>query len=193
MNDSYLLKRFYGHEFRTFLHTEEINKRVKEIAEQINNDYKSKQPLFIGVLNGAFMFASDLFKHLTIECSISFVKLASYEGTQSTGKVLTAIGLDVNIEGKDIIIIEDIVDTGNTIFQFVNSLRDQRPNSIKICTLLQKPDALEHPVDVDYVGFNIPNKFVIGYGLDYDGLGRNIPAIYKIITPEEDLHRFEED
>lgn len=193
MNNSFLLKRFHNKEFRPFLHAEEINKRVKQIAHELNDDYENKNPLFLGILNGAFMFASDLFKHLTIECSITFVKLVSYEGTTSTGKVLTAIGLEENINGRDIVIIEDIVDTGNTMNAFLRSLEGKNPNSIKICTLLQKPEALLHDIKVDYVGFDIPDKFVIGYGLDYDGLGRNIPAIYKIITPEEDLHRFEED
>lgn len=193
MNNSFLLKRFHNKEFRPFLHAEEINKRVKQIAHELNDDYENKNPLFLGILNGAFMFASDLFKHLTIECSITFVKLVSYEGTTSTGKVLTAIGLEENINGRDIVIIEDIVDTGNTMNAFLRSLEGKKPNSIKICTLLQKPEALLHDIKVDYVGFDIPDKFVIGYGLDYDGLGRNIPAIYKIITPEEDLHRFEED
>ncbi len=193
MNNSFLLKRYHDKEFRPFIHAADINKRVKEIANEINEEYENKAPLFLGILNGAFMFASDLFKHLTIECSITFVKLASYEGTSSTGKVLTPIGLEENINGRDIIIVEDIVDTGNTMHAFLKTLEGKQPNSIKICTLLQKPDALEHDIKVDYVGFDIPDKFVIGYGLDYDGLGRNIPAIYKIITTEEDLHRFEDD
>jgi len=179
-----LVRHFNDKGFIPFITSADIAKRVGEIANQLNKDYKNKEPLFLGILNGAFMFASDLFKQLTIDCAITFVKLASYEGTSSTGTVLTPIGLEENIHGRDIIIIEDIVDTGNTMHAFLKTLRAKQPNSIKICTLLQKPDALVHDITIDYIGFDIPDKFVIGYGLDYDGLGRNIPAIYKIASSE---------
>ena len=136
--------------------------------------------MFIGILNGSFMFASDLFKQIATPASISFIKLASYKGTSSTGTVITAIGLEENLHGKDIILVEDIVDTGKTMTEFIPTLLQQNPASVRICTLLQKPEALKYPLDVHYVGFSIPNKFVVGYGLDYDGLGRNYPAVYQL-------------
>ena len=126
------------------------------------------------------MFAADLFKELTIDAEISFVKLASYQGTKSTGQVVTLIGLDQNIKGRDVVIIEDIVDTGKTMYEFLPHLKNLSPASIKIATLLHKPDALEHPLTLDYVGFNVPNKFLLGYGLDYDGLARNLREIYQL-------------
>ena len=142
---------------------------------------QGKKPLFIAILNGAFIFAADLFKQINIEAEISFIKLASYKGIKSTGKVITAIGLDVDLHRRDVIIVEDIVDTGKTLFQFLPQLQHQHPASLKIASLLHKPDALLHPIKIDYLGFTIPNKFVIGYGLDYDGLGRNIKEIYQLV------------
>ena len=139
------------------------------------------------------MFVGELFKHLTLDCNITFVKLASYKGTTSTGNIITAIGLEESLHDRDIIIVEDIVDTGNTMNAFLKTIIEKEPRSIKICTLLSKPDVLQHPIPLDYVGFEIPDKFVIGFGLDYDGLGRNLPDIYKIITEEEDTYRFEDD
>ena len=127
------------------------------------------------------MFASDLFKELTIETEVCFVKLASYQGIKSTGKVVTSIGMDVSIKGRDVIIIEDIVDTGKTLYEFLPQLVDQNPASLKIATLLYKPEALVHPIDLHYVGFEVPNKFLLGYGLDYDGIARNLNQIYQLI------------
>jgi hypoxanthine phosphoribosyltransferase len=127
------------------------------------------------------MFASDLFKNLTIDAEICFIKLASYKGATSSGQVITAIGLDVDLIGKDIIIVEDIVDTGKTLNEFLPKLLHQQPASLKIAALLHKPDALKYPIRIDYLGFSIPNKFVVGYGLDYDGLGRNFREIYKVL------------
>lgn len=167
--------------FETFLSEETIQKRVKELAVAINNDYKGKQPLFIGILNGAFMFASDLFKNLEIDAEICFIKLISYQGTKSAGKVVTSIGLMEDVHGKDIILIEDIVDTGKTLNDFLPGLRHQQPASLKIAALLHKPDATEYPLIIDYLAFSIPDKFVIGYGLDYDGLGRNLKEIYQLV------------
>lgn len=167
--------------FETYLPEDTIQKRVKEIAEAINKDYAGKRPLFIAILNGSFMFAADLFKHLEIEAELCFIKLASYKGMKSSGKVVTSIGLEEDIFEKDVIIIEDIVDTGKTLFNFLPQLHHQQPRSLKIAALLHKSEATEHPLTLDYVGFDIPNKFVVGYGLDYDGLGRNLKEIYQLV------------
>jgi hypoxanthine phosphoribosyltransferase len=167
--------------FETYLADETIQQRVKEIAGDINNDYAGKKPLFIAILNGSFMFAADLFKQLTIEAEICFIKLASYKGMKSSGKVITTIGLEEDLFGKDVIIVEDIVDTGKTLHRFLPKLVHQQPKSLKIVTLLHKSEATEYPLVLDYVGFSIPNKFVVGYGLDYDGLGRNLREIYQLI------------
>lgn len=167
--------------FAPYLTKEEIDTRVRFIAEQLNDDYASKQPLFIAILNGSFIFASDLFKHLHIEAEISFIKLASYKGSKSTGNVITAIGLDNDVYGRDVIIIEDIVDTGRTLTDFLPQLYHQQPASLRVVSLLHKAEATIFPVTVDYLGFTIPDKFVVGYGLDYNGLGRNLPEIYKLV------------
>lgn len=167
-------------EFVPYLSESEIQNRVLELAKKISEDYEGKDPLFLGILNGSFIFAADLFKRITVPASISFIKLVSYKGTSSTGTVITSIGLEEGLKDRDIIIVEDIVDTGKTLTEFLPTLSTQNPLSIKICTLLQKPDALQYPLDVDYVGFSIPNKFVVGYGLDYDSYGRNLPEIYQI-------------
>lgn len=166
--------------FRPFLSAEVLNERVQELATQINKDYFGKNPIFIGILNGSFMFASDLYKNITIPSTISFIKLVSYKGTTSTGTVITSIGLEEDLTDKDVILIEDIVDTGKTMKEFVSTLLKQSPASIQICTLLHKPEALQHPLDLKYVGFEIPNKFVVGYGLDYDGFGRNSQEIFQL-------------
>jgi hypoxanthine phosphoribosyltransferase len=166
--------------FRPFLSAEVLNERIKELATQINKDYIGKNPIFIGILNGSFMFASDLYKNITVPSTISFIKLVSYKGTTSTGTVITAIGLEEDLSEKDVILIEDIVDTGKTMKEFVATLHKQSPASIQICTLLHKPEALQHPLDLKYVGFEIPNKFVVGYGLDYDGFGRNSQEIFQL-------------
>lgn len=167
--------------FDPYLSQEEIQTRVSFLAEQLNADYAGKTPLFIAILNGSFIFASDLFKKLYIEAEICFIKLASYKGSKSTGHVVTAIGLDIDIIGRDIVIIEDIVDTGKTLTEFLPQLHHQQPASLKIVALLHKEEATKFPVPIDYLGFTIPDKFVVGYGLDYDGLGRNIPEIYKLV------------
>jgi len=167
--------------FDIYLSETQIQQRVKEIAETINKDYQGKRPLIIAILNGSFMFAADLFKHLTIDTEISFIKLASYRGMKSTGNVITSIGLDAELFGKDLIIIDDIVDTGKTLYNFLPKLKDHHPASLKIAALLHKPDATKFPLNLDYVGFSIPDKFVIGYGLDYDGRGRNLKEIYQVI------------
>jgi hypoxanthine phosphoribosyltransferase len=167
--------------FETYLSEEKILQRVKELAATISKDYAGRRPLFIVILNGSFMFASDIFKQLTIEAELCFIKLASYKGMKSSGKVITSIGLEEDLFGKDVIILEDIVDTGKTLHNFLPKLEHQQPKSLKIAALLHKPDATEHQLVLDYVGFQIPDKFVVGYGLDYDGLGRNFKEIYQLI------------
>jgi hypoxanthine phosphoribosyltransferase len=170
--------------FEPYLSGEEITDKVKQLAEQINRDYEGRQPLFISILNGSFMFSADLFKYLTIEAEICFIKLASYKGTKSSGQVITAIGLDTDITGRNIIILEDIIDTGKTLNQFLPQVYNQQPASLKIAVLLHKPEATIYPVKIDYICFSIPNKFVLGYGLDYDGLGRNLAQLYRLKEDE---------
>ncbi len=168
--------------FTPYLTEEAILEKVKEIAAKINADHAGKKPLFIAILNGAFMFAADLFKQLTIDAEICFIKLASYKGSKSSGHVITAIGLDAEITGRDVIIVEDILDTGKTLHDFLPQLMNQQPSSLKIAVLLHKAEATVYPVNPDYLGFAIPDKFMVGYGLDYDGLGRNLREIYQLHT-----------
>ncbi len=169
-----------GKHFVPYISAQQIHGEIARLAQEINADYASKKPLFIAILNGSFMFAADLFKMLTIDAEICFIKLASYKGTKSTGHVVTSIGLDESLKGRHVIIIEDIVDTGKTLSEFMPQLVDQQPASLKIASLLHKPEALQHPVNIDYLGFNVPNKFLLGYGLDFDGLARNLPEIYQL-------------
>ena len=167
--------------FEPYLTAAQIDTQVQRLAGEINKDYEGKKPLFIAILNGSFMFASDLFKALTIECEICFIKLASYKGTKSTGQVITSIGLDATLTGREVIVLEDIVDTGKTLNEFLPQLINQQPNSLKIVALLHKPDATTHPLKIDYLGFEVPNKFLLGFGLDYDGYGRNLKEIYTLV------------
>jgi hypoxanthine phosphoribosyltransferase len=167
--------------FAPYITEQEIHAKIVKLAAELNRDYEGKRPLFIAILNGSFMFASDLFKAITIEAEICFIKLASYKGTKSTGNVITSIGLDEPLTGRHVVIIEDIVDTGKTLNEFLPQLFNQQPASLKIAALLHKPEALVHPVKIDYLGFNVPNKFLLGFGLDFDGLGRNLKEIYKLI------------
>ncbi len=166
--------------FVPFIDEVTLQGKIKELAAQLQRDYESKQPLFIAILNGSFMFAADLFRELTMEAEICFIKLASYKGTKSSGQVLTSIGLDAEITGRHVIILEDIIDTGNTMHSFLPQIFNQQPASLKIAVLLHKPDATEVAVPIDYCCFSIPNKFVLGYGMDYDGFGRNIRALYQL-------------
>ena len=173
--------KVHDKEFVPYINADQIEAEVERVAAEINKDYQDKKPLFIAILNGAFVFAADLFKKINVDAEICFIKLASYKGVKSTGKVITAIGLDAEIYNRDVIIVEDIVDTGKTLSQFLPTLEHQHPASLKIAALLHKPSATVHEINIDYLGFTIPDKFVLGYGLDYDGLGRNIKEIYQLV------------
>ena len=165
--------------FDEYLSAEKIAQIVRDVAKRINEDYAQKAPLFICVLNGAFMYASDLFKQITLPTEITFVRLKSYEGTTTTGDVKILNPLTVDVQGRDVIVIEDIVDTGLTMHGFVKYLKEQGANSVEITSFLFKPDALQYAdAEPKYVGLSIPTKFVLGYGLDYDEMGRNLPALY---------------
>ena len=175
------LVKVHDKSFEIYLSEETILRRIKEMAEAISKDYADKRPFCIAILNGSFMFASDLFKQLPIEAELCFIKLASYKGLKSSGNVVTSIGLEEDIYDKDVIIVEDIVDTGKTLHNFLPKLLHQQPRSLKIATLLHKSVATQYQLTLDYIGFVIPDKFVIGYGLDYDGLGRNFKEIYQLV------------
>lgn len=173
--------RIHDKVFSPYITAETILERIGVLANQIETDSHGTKPVFLVVLNGAFLFAAELIKRTNLHCEVEFVRLASYSGLSSTGDVKTLLGLGTNLEGRDIIVIEDIVDTGNTIRQLFEQLTRMHVNSVKIATLLYKPDAYQGFVHLDYVGFEIPDDFVVGFGLDYDGYGRNINGIYKII------------
>ena len=168
--------------FTAFITEDEILKEVSRVADEINRDLEGTEPLFLSVLNGSFMFTADLMKRVNIPCEISFVKLASYQGTSSTGKVKELVGLNEDIEGRTVVIVEDIIDTGFTMERLVETLRARNPKDIRIATLLVKPDKLQVKLDIDYVAMNIPNDFIVGYGLDYDGKGRNYRDIYTVVN-----------
>ena len=159
----------------------QIKERVKELAQQISKDMEGKTPLFLAVLNGAFIFAADLMREMTIPCEISFVKLASYQGTTSTGKIKEVLGINENLAGRTVIILEDIVETGLTIKQMIESLGTRNPASVHVCTLFFKPEQLKEDLKLDYVAFEIPNDFILGYGLDYDQLGRGLKDLYTLV------------
>ena len=167
--------------FDLYIHQKDIVQTIAALAERIAADYIGERPLFLSVLNGSFMFTADLLRHYTGECEVSFVKLASYEGTATTGTIKELIGLNENIKGRHVIVLEDIVDTGNTIDALFAALTPHEPSSIKVATLLYKPEAYEKEHPIDYTAITIPNKFVVGFGLDYDGLGRNLPNIYQLV------------
>jgi hypoxanthine phosphoribosyltransferase len=166
--------------FKPLISPEQIQERVNNIGAALTAQYGDKKPLFISILSGAFVFASDLMRAFDGHCEVGFVKLASYQGTRSSGDVQTVMGLEKDLRGRHLIVVEDIVDTGRTLHFFIDHLRQQEPASICTVALLCKPDALQFDVPVDYVGFEIPDEFVVGYGLDYDGLGRNLPEIMVI-------------
>ena len=177
--------RVHDRVFVPFLTREAIAERVKEMGEAISRDYAGRRPLIIPILNGSFIFSADLFRNLTIEAEICFIKLASYKGTRSTGQVITSIGLDTEVFGRDVLVLEDIIDTGRTLHRFLPQLEHQQPKSLRICALLHKAVATVHPVDIAYTGFVVPDRFVVGYGLDYDGLGRNLDAIWQLADGQD--------
>lgn len=166
--------------FETSISEAEIKQRVKAVAEQINRDMAGKNPLLLAVLNGAFIFAADLMREITIPCEISFVKLASYQGVTSSGTVKEVIGINENLSGRTVIIVEDIVESGLTMKRMIESIGTRNPASVHICTLLLKPDRLKVPLTIDYVAFRIPNDFILGYGLDYGQQGRQLKDIYTL-------------
>lgn len=168
-------------QFRISIPETVIKQRVKTVAERINRDMEGKNPLFLAVLNGSFIFAADLMRMITVPCEISFVKLASYQGTTSTGKVAEVLGINEDISGRHVIIVEDIVDTGLTMQRMVESLGTRNPASVHICTLLLKPEKLKVDLNIQYAAIEIPNDFIVGYGLDYDQQGRNLPDIYTVV------------
>ena len=167
--------------FRVSIPETEIKQRVKALAEQMSKDLEGKNPIFLGVLNGSFIFAADLMREMTIPCEISFVKLASYQGTTSTGKVQEVLGINENLSGRTVVIVEDIVESGQTMKQMIESLGTRNPESVRICTLFFKPEKLKEELNLDYVAFSIPDDFIVGYGLDYDGLGRELKDVYTIV------------
>ncbi|MDR2585497.1 MAG: hypoxanthine phosphoribosyltransferase [Prevotellaceae bacterium] len=173
--------RLHDKQFKPFIFQNQINKAIDILAEQMNKELKEEPlPLFLCVLNGAFMFTADLVRKMDFELELSFIKLSSYCGTQSTGEVSEIIGLNASVEGRTVVVIEDIVDTGITIEKLVETLEKQHPKQIKICTLLLKPDQYKKSLHLDYVGLKIPNAFIVGYGLDYNSYGRQLPDIYVI-------------
>ena len=167
--------------FKPYITAAEIDTAIKKLATELERDYANSKPLFIAILNGSFIFASDLFKSLHFPAEICFIKLASYKGTKSTGQVVTSIGLDSDVFERDVIILEDIIDTGKTLSQFLPQLEHQQPKSLRICALLHKKETTVYPIEIAYLGFTIPDKFVVGYGLDYDGFGRNYGEIYQLV------------
>lgn len=173
--------RLHDKDFELFIPEKEVNAAIDRLAGELRAKYHGKRPLFIGVLNGAFFFAAELVKRLDIECEITFVKVASYHGTRSTGRVNELIGLNERIEGRHVVVLEDIVDTGNTVRHILDALGEHHPASVSIAALLFKPDAYKQDIPIEHVAVRVPNAFVVGSGLDHDGLGRNLPGIYRII------------
>ncbi len=175
------LIKLHDKEFEPFIDKNRIAKYVKYLAEVIADDLdKDEQPIFIGILNGSFIFAADFVREYPYDCHISFVKLASYEGTNSSGKVKQLVGINEDLEGKTVVILEDIIDSGNTLSEIYKIFQNQNVKSLKIATLFFKPDVFTKALPIDYIGKSIEDKFIVGYGLDYDGLGRNLPDIYQL-------------
>ncbi len=166
--------------FEKSISAEEIAKRVKELAQQLSKDFEGKNPLFLAVLNGSFIFAADLMREITIPCEISFVKLASYQGTTSTGKIKEVIGINEDLSGRTVVIVEDIVESGLTMKRMIETLGTRNPASVHICTLFVKREKLQVDLDIEYAAFSIPNAFIVGYGLDYDQQGRHLKEVYSL-------------
>lgn len=166
--------------FKPFIAAETIQQRIEELGLALRERYAGQRPLFIGILNGAFIFTADLVRAAELECEVTFMRLSSYAGLQSTGQVTTNLGLDIEIKDRHVILVEDIIDSGRTLYELTKKMREQGPASVAIATLLLKPDALQFPLEADFVGFSIPSKFVIGYGLDYNQAGRELKEIYQL-------------
>lgn len=166
--------------FEVYISEEKIRERIDAIAQQMNADLNGKAPFFVVVLNGAFLFAADIFRRLDFDCEIGFIRVASYSGTQSTGQIKSLMGLNKDLKDRVVVVLEDIVDSGHTAVYLMDELKKSDPAEIRFATCLFKPAALQHPFKPDYVGFEVPNDFLVGYGLDYDGLGRNLNEIYKL-------------
>jgi hypoxanthine phosphoribosyltransferase len=173
--------RILDKKFKEFLTEKVIQQRIEELARQVNDDLAGKEVVFLGILNGAFLFAADLFRRIDFPARISFIKLASYQGTSSQGLIKELIGWNEDIKNKTIVVVEDIVDTGNTLERIVDELVIRKASEIRIAAMLYKPAAYTKNIPLDYIGFEIPNDFVVGYGLDYDGFGRNLPSVYSLI------------
>lgn len=167
--------------FKISIPESQLQERVKAVADRINKDFAGQEPIFLAVLNGSFIFAADLLRKVNLPCEISFVKMASYQGTNSTGTIRELIGLNIDISNRPVIVVEDIVDTGLTMVRMLETLKKQNPSSIDVCTLLMKPGKLQVQLDVKYCCLEIPNDFIVGYGLDYDGFGRNTKDIYTVV------------
>lgn len=172
--------QLHDKQFVPFISAQEIDFAIATMAAQIEADFADEIPVFVGVLNGAFMVVSDFMKHYKRPCEVSFIKLASYEGMDSTNEVKQLIGLNQNLEGRTVVVLEDIVDTGNTIEELKDLFKKQNVKHFKIATLFFKPDAYKKNIKIDYIGIRIPNEFIVGFGLDYDGLGRNLPEVYQL-------------
>ncbi|WP_139924218.1 hypoxanthine phosphoribosyltransferase [Hymenobacter sp. DG01] len=171
----------HNKQFEPYLSATQLAEAVQAVAARLNQDYAGQTPLFVAVLNGSFMFVADLLKHITLDCEVSFIKVASYQGTSSTGEVKELLGLTEDLQGRPVIILEDIVDTGHTMRMLLDTLAEKQPASLEVATLFLKPECLQHELSIRYVGLSIPNDFIVGYGLDYDGLGRNYPDVYKAV------------
>ncbi len=173
--------QLHNKRFKKFISYDQLQKSIANLVADINKDYAQKNPVFIGVLNGSFLFCADVIKDYNGDCEVAFIRLASYSGTESSGNVNQLMGLSIDLKAKDVIVLEDIVDTGNTLEAIMDTINLQEPSSIKIATLLFKPEAYKKKYPVDYVAIEVGNEFLVGYGLDYDGLGRNLKDIYKIV------------
>lgn len=175
-----------GKYFKKYIAEEDVQARILEMAADITKDYEGKNPLFLGILTGGFLFAADIFRRFEFECEITFVQLSSYRGMASSGKVTQIIGLDFDIQDREVVILEDIIDTGKTLHRFIPDLLVKGAKSVKLASLLFKPDALKYEVNIDYIGFSVPNKFLVGYGLDFDQRGRNFRDIYQLDIPDDE-------
>ena len=171
----------HNKQFEPYLSSRQLTAAIADVAARINHDYAGQQLLFVVVLNGSFMFAADLLKHISLPCEVCFIRVASYAGTSSTGEVKEVLGLTEELQGRPVVILEDIVDTGHTMRMLLDTLGARQPASLEVATLFLKPECLQHELTLRYVGLSIPNDFIVGYGLDFDGLGRNYPDVYKAV------------